>query len=240
MIYRFRAVRHSGQRPVDFNVSPRMKLLSTVLALVAVAPFKCNGDSMRLPYSWAEQSPCGEYVFVMVASLDDDGTIDLREGDERQVGELSRYPESGLYRTGISDKPLWTVDWYSYGVEISEDGKYLVRPGGWASAYDDFAVQFYRDGQEIAAHTIDDLIRFPRFLPHTVSHFFWREETAFDPDAYTYFVRTKEGVGFLFDVRTGRIVDVERPVLWLVVAIAACFIAGGILMLKCSQRRKKG
>ena len=79
--------------------------------------------------------------------------------------------------------------------------------GPWASDIEDLAVSFYRDGQELKAHRIRDLVRDESKLEHTVSHFFWRSSLRYDDKKGLLFLKTKDSRSYRFSVKTG---DIEQ------------------------------
>jgi hypothetical protein len=93
-----------------------------------------------------------------------------------------------LYRNDGSTAPLWPVYWYSFEVYPSSDGRHVVQMGPWASDVEEMAVSFYRDGEELKAYRIKDLVHDESKLEHTVSHFSWRSSLRYDD---------KQGVLFL-------------------------------------------
>ncbi len=115
------------------------------------------------------------------------------------------YKQSGLYRNDGSTTPLWVVDWYSFEVYPSSDGKHLVRMGPWASSTAQMALSFYRNGQEMKEYRISDLIRDESKLQHSVSHFFWRSELQFYDEKGLLFLKTRDDQTYRFSVETGQI-----------------------------------
>jgi len=166
-------------------------------------------DSEAPPFSYKQKSPGGKYVFVMIApmSIDEDAGNWIEEKGT-EIREIRRtYSESGLYRNDGSTEPLWTVDWYAFGVDIASDGVHLIRHGPWAWSTDQEAISFFANGKLIRTYQINQLIDDPLRLEHTVSHFFWKKRSSFSDSRLRYTLRTIDGNQFVFDVRTGDILS---------------------------------
>lgn len=115
----------------------------------------------------------------------------------------TNYPCSGLYRNDGSDTPLWTVNWYAFWVFVHPDGKHLIRMGRWPrfdDRYDELAVAFYRNGNELEKFTIQDLVANPKLLPRSVSHYEWRKDVAFDEKSGILHIETETGELYDFNV----------------------------------------
>jgi hypothetical protein len=150
-------------------------------------------------------------LFVMLAP---DPKIEcLSQGDEsKRTAEALRkkYGASGLY-SGLD--PVWTVDWFSYKVYLSKNGKYLVRMGPWASSGSNEAFSFFADGKLVKTYKVEDIVRDVAALPHTVSHFEWEKNTGLDDAAGAFNASTLDGGDFVFDLATGEIRDGRKPFL---------------------------
>ena len=106
----------------------------------------------------------------------------------------------------------------SISVYLSDDGRYLVRPGGWAGSFREPAVTFYKDGIVIREVTIRELVKDESSVIETVSHFFWRRGTTFYPSKNYYEIETSERARYLFDITTGEALGVERATLPIIAA----------------------
>ena len=152
------------------------------------------------------------------------------QSDVIQENEIrSQHPQSGLYRNDGSNKPLWTVNWYAFDVEISSDGKYLARWGPWplSNNYSELALAFYEEGREISKYRVNELVAIPELLPHSVSHYMWVKSASFDDQNNLLFVETENGEKYTFDITNGAIMDGNRPIPRLFIALAV----GGVAML---------
>lgn len=156
-----------------------------------------KADSERPPQDYVKETENGRYVFVMLAP---------ERWSRYSTGEIRKtYKQSGLYRNDGSTTPLWTVDWFSYGVYPSSDGRHVVRMGPWAYDVNQLAVAFYKDGRELRAYSIKDLVRDESKLRHTVSHFFWQSSLRYDDKRGMLFLTTVDDRSYRFSVKTGEI-----------------------------------
>ena len=177
-----------------------------LLLNIAWVPIGLLADSPAPPEPYLLESADGSLRFVMLPwyeySLEVDNQI---------------YKQSGLYNADDATTPLWTIDWYSFSVYLS-DGSYLVRPGGWAGSFREPAVTFYKGGIVIREVTIRELVKDESSVIETVSHFFWRRGTTFYPSKNYYEIETSERARYLFDITTGEALGVERATLPIIAA----------------------
>ena len=115
-------------------------------------------------------------------------------------------------------KELYRTDgWYTYEAYPSSDGRYLVRMGPWNRGQNvstkDLAVAFYRDGKLLKQYSTAALVKDPRKVMPSVSHYRWRmaedEEPGTSPRLWnhdrTFTLRTVDGVEYVFDIASGAI-----------------------------------
>ena len=88
----------------------------------------------------------------------------------QRKGKGAGYTASGLYLSGDSTTPLWTVQWCAQAVHLSRDGRYLARMGPWASSASDLAIAFYDRGRLLKEYAVKDLVADTESLPRSVSH----------------------------------------------------------------------
>jgi gamma-glutamylcyclotransferase (GGCT)/AIG2-like uncharacterized protein YtfP len=180
---------------------------------MAVAP-PVQADSVGFPRSYKVIAPGGKYVFVMISP----GSVkdEVRGWNQETADEIREirqtYHRTGTYRNDGSTEPLWTVDWYAYGVQISSDGVHLIRPGPWAVFQkgmpldlDQEAVSFFAKDELIRTYQIGELVNDSSSLDKTVSHFRWKKQGGLSGE-YEYTITTLEGHRFVFDIRSGEIV----------------------------------
>lgn len=116
------------------------------------------------------------------------------------------------------------VVWYAFDVDVSSDGKHLVRWGPWPRLDDvlagqTLALSFYENGREIKKYRVKDLIARPKYLPSCMSHYQWLKESTFDDKRNRLTVLTLKGYGgekerrYVFDVTSGSLVSatLSRP-----------------------------
>src|SRR5688572_14539739 len=98
---------------------------SFVAGLVAFAALlacpAALADSPARPSSYTAISPNEKYLFVMIAPMkaEDEAADWIDEKAAEILAIRKKYTQSGLYLNDGSTKPLWTVDWYSYEVEVA-------------------------------------------------------------------------------------------------------------------------
>lgn len=174
-----------------------MRRFLAALLLILLWAGSAYADEPRPPQAW--ERIVGPYRFVMLTP----------PGWTPQGSEESFYPATGLYRADGPPEPLWVVDWYAFEEEVflSPEGEYLARMGPWPGSerYDDLAVAFYRNGSLTKAYLVKDLVAKPENLPHSVSHYQWRQQVSFDPDQLRLTVVTIPGITYRFDVKTGAV-----------------------------------
>ena len=104
--------------------------------------------------------------------------------------------------------------WYSHQVLISMDAQYLVRMGPWHSGHklskEHVAVEFYKDGKLLKDYSTLDLVKDARKIEPTVSHYFWRGEICRLDVDHKFTLDTIDGVRYVFDATTGKILSEKR------------------------------
>lgn len=166
-----------------------------------------SADSPVEPYDYTLVTENGQYIFVMLSHNASGGYN--QTGFTWPDADISgKYSEAGLYKNDGSTTPLWTIDWYSFDIELSSDGQHLVQYGPWAgsNAYDELAVAFYEEGRMLAHYSIQQLVRDPATLPHSVSHFEWLRDSTFDDTKGELRIETYNGESYTFNVKTGHVV----------------------------------
>lgn len=170
-------------------------------------------DTVATPCSYVVSSDDERYIFVMLSVKTENECLSQGTEEQKKIKELhKKYKFSGLYEKNNSAKPLWTVDWYSYQVFISSDGKYLVRTGSWASKETDEAFSFFDEGKLIKTYQINEIVRYVSALPHSVSHFQWEKELKLNASTNSFEVTTLEDGKFSFDIKNGEIISQNKPI----------------------------
>jgi hypothetical protein len=145
--------------------------------------------------------------------------VDVRRWNEETADEIREirrvYTRSGMYRNDGSTEPLWTVDWYAHGVQLTPDGMHLIRPGPWAWLRDDKpdldveAVSFFANGRLLRTYRVGELVDDSGRVERSVSHYRWEKEERVSGE-FEYMITTIDGNRFVFDVRTGEITSASR------------------------------
>jgi hypothetical protein len=207
-------------------------LILTTLTNIQISTIIVHADETAPEFDYVQKVAGEKYVFVMLGSVEDEN---IRK----------QYTQSGLYKNNGAREPIWTVDWYAGQVEISSDGIYLVRWGPWASEYNELALAFYKNGQEIKRYRVNELVAIPIKLPHSVSHFEWQENASFDAEQKLLWIRTLNKEEYTFDVTTGKIVKGIRaePRITLVigsiaVAMLIIIFAGAMLFRRIQSQKR--
>ena len=210
-----------------------------VLALIAMTMFvaSVSGYSPRRPFSYKSLSPDGHFVFVMIGSHSAEEEpkhwIDPRSAEIKAIRD--KWTTSGMYRNDGSTTPLWTVDWYSYEVDVPPGGEYVIRyrseglernPGP--------ALGFYRNGELVRGYEIAELMSLP-FLANRGS---WVSEHRLSDDSRTVTVETEAGDRYVFDVQTGEMLERFRPIRYVVVSTVVLGVLGLVWWFRRRRRRR--
>jgi hypothetical protein len=212
----------------------RAVLFVAVLIVLVLPAVLAHADEPVPINDYTVEVGDGRHVFVMLAP-------DSRVIDEIQDDEIRAiYASSGLYETGDTKNALWTVDWYAREVDITPDGKHMVRWGPWPSieGYHELALEFYENGILQKSYLVSDLVATPQKLPRTVSHLAWKAEADFNAETGELYLRTENDEEYLFDVTTGDTIEKGRPI-----PTPPCPLVGGIVVLGpvgVSFLRKRG
>lgn len=174
--------------------------------IVLVSPLRILADTVRSPYPWALASSDGRIVFKMVPAkwhIDEKNNMVI---DRDSHGVAYRLDEAGNF------VEQWrTEGWYAFRAFLSEDGRYLVRLGPWASdqeKHSDLAVAFYEEGKLLRQYEVRDLVKDPGKLEYSVSHYMWTPETQSRPpglEGQIFRLVTIDKIEYLFDIATGEI-----------------------------------
>lgn len=114
-----------------------------------------------------------------------------------------------------SSEELWRVEGYSPEAYLSKDGQYFIRIGPWAKgrepSKEDVAVQFFRNGGLLKSYSTKDLVKDVSKVRPTSGHYFWRaKDVNYSFLAFNDFnLKTVDGISYIFDVRTGEIIETE-------------------------------
>ncbi|MBL9152689.1 MAG: hypothetical protein JNK37_09400 [Verrucomicrobiales bacterium] len=180
------------------------------LALLAAMPMKGLADIPAAPRPWVATSEGGNFFFKMVPpkrKKDGDKYVIERE----PFGVAYEISEDGEF------KEVWrTEGWYTFEGYLSEDGRYFVRIGPWASDQEnhtDLAIAFYDFGKLLKEYQVKELIRKPDLLEDSVSHYMWRPEIQSEPNGFyggTFHLVMIDKTSYSFDYETGEIIIQEK------------------------------
>jgi hypothetical protein len=174
------------------GLSSRLLLALIIIQLFFVSNTQVRGWEPATDYNVVTLN--GQYLFVMLCLE--------REGDGVDPVLRNRYPQSGLYLNDGSATLLWSVDWYTYNVDVSSDGHHVV---GWfepRGAYD-VALAFYENGRSVKEYSINDL----KSNYADLEGITWVKEEIFDDHQGQLWVRTIDDQEYRFDITTGEIIS---------------------------------
>jgi hypothetical protein len=230
----------------------RLLIAGLTAFAVGVSGSPALADSLAPPESYKEVAPGGKYVFVMIAPHTvEEETRPWNEETAAGIREIRRvYTRSGMYRNDGSADPLWTVDWYSHGVDLTPDGVHLIRPGpggAWLRHdkmpdLDVEAVSFFANGRLLQTYRVGELVDAPSRFERSVSHYRWQQDGRVSGES-EYTITTLDGNRFVFDVRTGKIVSESRMGWvsrwgWQAALGAAAVAVAAWLIWRWSRRRR--
>lgn len=208
-----------------------------LLLLISLFGSALLADSLAYPNSWMAETKDGKSVFVMLSpEWPNERNRNEENADEYPEG----YSVSGLYRKGDKSTPVYTVSWYAYRVDLSNDGRYLIRPGPWATDRSDMAVAFYDRGELLRFYRINELTSFTSPFEHTISHFFWKKSWDFDQESNELAIETKTFTSFRFDATTGEIISSYRGDYLGFAVLLALFLAVAVVVAYRIKRRSEG
>jgi hypothetical protein len=152
-----------------------------LISLIYLFAF-CVGDLLAdqpaEPTTWMMVSENQEYCFRMVPEK-------YHFKDEKKVVDRKAFGIASEMGKDGSLKDLWRVEgWYCFSGYLSNDGRYFVRMGPWASDQEnhtDLAVAFYDRGELLKEYRVKDLIKDATTLDHSVSHYQWMPEKQSKP-----------------------------------------------------------
>jgi hypothetical protein len=210
----------SHRGTIDGRESMKRASFCFIVFMILLSPaVLVNADEPVRASDYVVDVGNGRYIFVMLAS----GSAAAQDEEMR-----AKYAKSGLYEIDDTENAIWTVEWYALQVDVTPDGKHLVRWGPWPSieGYDELALEFYENGVLLRSYRVSDLVAAPQRLPVTVSHLLWRAETEFDGETKELYLRTENDEGYLFDLTTGDVIEKRQPI-----NASLCPVIGGIFVL---------
>ena len=167
-------------------------------------------DSPAAPRPWVATSERGDFFFKMVPPKWKE------EGDSYAV---EREPFGITYEISEDGEfnEVWrTEGWYTFEGYLSEDGRYFVRFGPWASDQEnhtDLAIAFYDRGKLLKEYQVKELIKKSDLLEDSVSHYVWRPVIQSKPNGFyggTFHLVMIDKTTYSFDYETGEIIIREK------------------------------
>lgn len=184
----------------------RMKAAAALFFGFAFASWSW-ADEQEFPRDWQVTSNHGRYLFKMVAP-----DWEIREGKSVMVREpygvaYSRDKDGEL-------KELWrTEGWHDPSGFLSEDGRYLVSIGPWATDqqnHTDRAIAFHDRGKLLKAYRVCDLLRDASAAQNSVWHYRWRPEIQTEPTGLkngAFHLVMIDKTAYTFDIVTGKVLS---------------------------------
>lgn len=183
---------------------------SLSLLLTAMLVVMCDhgiADTPAVPYPWATVSENCQYVFKMVPPKWVTKPNNVIEVERASFGVAYSIDEDGNFAE------LWRVEGlYTFQAFLSDDGRYLVAMGPWASDQEylvDLAVAFYADGKLLKEHLVRDLILDPRTLSMSTSHYRWSPVSQSEPNGIvggSFHLVLSDKTLLSFDLSTGEVI----------------------------------
>jgi hypothetical protein len=183
----------------------RFSIFCALVALL-VSVSHIHADSESKPFPWFATSHNRLWLFKMVPG---EGHMD----GEKYVWD--RLPEGIAYRMDERGNLLewWkTEGWYTFNAYISDEGRFLVRMGPWASDeqnLSDLAVAFYDKGKLLKEYRVRDLLRNPTLIQLSSGHYRWQPAKQTEPDRIKgrkFHLTTIDKSIYTFSLETGDIV----------------------------------
>jgi len=178
-------------------------ILFTLLYINNVLP-----DSPAIPHPLVITSSYGQHYFKMIPA-----EYSYKNSERTIVKEA--FGVAYAVDDEGNDKELWRVKgWYSFQTFLSNNGEFLVRLGNWAegcaTSEKNLGVAFYSNGELLKQYSTKDLIKNSKNVECTISHYFWRENKEGSLHlSYNdqFHLKTIEGTQYIFDIKTGNILE---------------------------------
>lgn len=187
------------------------KTILTSLLLLSGLQGAAIADSEAAPFRWVTTSKNEQILFKMVPQK-----WHWEADDKKMVVDQEAFGVAYSIDKNGDFQELWRVEgWYAFGGEISDDGRYFVRYGPWASdqkEFTDLAIAFYDNGELLKEYQVQELIKNTNSLEHSVSHYQWKARVQSKPNGFDYrpyfHLVMIDKTAYRFNFETGEIVDV--------------------------------
>lgn len=217
-----------------------MKRFATIAccALTLGAAAQALGG-LRAMTTYTQTTADGKHLLVMIGPdpFQGDGAhMPPEEAAEvRRIRET--YSTSGLYRNDGSTEPIWTTDftWYT---DMSSDGRYAVSTDhvyGFGFPH----VTFFREGKVLRSYDMDDLVDRGSIWWWNVHGDWPRPKPELNESAMTYRFTTRYGPSYVFDLRTGEIIESHRPAQLVGIILSVTILSVVALVIFCVMRLRR-
>lgn len=187
-----------------------MRRLTSLIISAVILTHTAFADDPVLPYAWISTSENREYCFRMIPEK-----YHL-ESDKKIIDRPAFCVASRLKKTGELQE-IWRAEgWYAFSGHFSNDGRYFVCMGPWASdqeGHNDLALAFYDRGKLLKEYRVKDLIKDDFKLEYSVSHYRWQPEKQSLPTGFVnqwesrlFHLVMVDKTTYEFDFTTGAIV----------------------------------
>lgn len=184
------------------NIALSLTLIAAIVSNPTIA------DSPAEPQAFVTTNPSCSCYFTMIPAQ---GIYDENTQARKAIppfGQAFHLNEDG------STSLMWEVSgWYSFENYLSSDGRYLVRMGNWpqgkAVSKSHLALAFYDNGKELKQYSTADLLKNPKKIQRTVSHYFWKANDSNYPRIEyknNFLLKTIDGYIHEFDMETGELI----------------------------------
>jgi len=112
-----------------------------------------------------------------------------------------------------------------------------VRQGPWAEDSSTEAFTLFVNGREIRSYKVGDLVDTTLTLPHTVSHFLWKQSLRLDDSTRTLLVTTLNKDRYTIDITTGNVISTYMP-MRITALIAASLVVMALAFIVARRRHK--
>jgi hypothetical protein len=206
-----------------------------VIVFFALTLTSAEATTLLPPRCSETASADGKFVFVMFPNITLERERKTLNDSARSAAHAIRHPwpQSGMYRNDGSIVPLWTVDWFSYKVDVLSDGEHVVRYTAYGLTREgESALAFYRNGELLRSYERTDL--------SLIGRKGWLDESHLDETTSTLAVETTTYEWYTFDVRTGEMTSRFRPLIYAIRGLIAIGLLLPAWFLWRRRRRRRG
>lgn len=191
----------------------RFSALMFFAGFIFMNPSVGLADTVLPPCSSKFASKGHRYELVLLAPepLKEFDCKGFSEARRAEAAELRmKYKVNGVFPIG-SNKPNWTVEWYSHEALVTDDGATVIRLGPWPKSIDEEGLALFRNGSLLKSYTIRSLVSRESDLPRSTSHFEWRKGVTLDADEEHATVEALDGTVSVIRVADGELIEQKAP-----------------------------